>query len=172
MKKYIRLLPVMLFPYVYLIFLAVTAFITMSFGEWGLAVGAVFIIAALVCSVSSAVFTARGESTAYEAAKMNLIVKCVQIPAYIFHFLLGAAGTVMSVWGIGVIMFVVIIDVITIVLTGINAVGCVVRICRENVIGSGMAVLMGICSFIFCIDVGTAVFLFVKGGRSRQYQMY
>lgn len=167
MKKYIRLLPVMLFPYAYIIILLLTAVLSINIGEWGLTAAAAFIIAVLICSVFCAICAVREDITAYQAAKLNLIVKAVQIPAYIFHFLLGAAGTVMSVWGIGLIMFAVVIDVMTIVLTGIHAVGCVVKIKRENVISGGYAVLAGICSFLFCIDMVTAVILFIKARKHR-----
>lgn len=168
MKKYIRLLPVMLFPYVFIfiLFFAATAFSIGSdniFRDLILMLAAAALVAApVVCSVWGAVYAARSDISTYTAAKLNLIVKAVQIPAYILNFLLGAAGTVMSVWGIGVIAYAVIADVLTIILTGIHAVGCVIKIGKEGSVKTGYAVLAGIGSFIFCIDMIAAVVLFIN----------
>ncbi len=113
------------------------------------------------------VVTVKGKYTAYEAAKINLTVKAWQIPAYIFHFIMGAVGMVMSVWGIGFIMVAVIVDAVTIVLTGVNAIGCAVKLKKDGIIPMRTAIIYGIGSFIFCIDVFVAL-LYV--GRSRKYK--
>ena len=50
-----------------------------------------------------------------------MLTKCIQIPAYIINFLLGCLGVLMIIWGIGVLLFVVLVDYITIFITGIGS---------------------------------------------------
>lgn len=149
----------MLFPYAYLIWLfllnnLIPDNINMHMPE-------IYMILTLVLTIISTVMVAKNKNSAVSAAKQNLIVKAVQIPAYIFHFLLGLTGLAASVWGIGFIMFAVIIDLMTIILTGIFAIGCNIKICRQGVISKGTAVVTGIFSFVYCIDLVIAVILFV-----------
>ena len=49
-----------------------------------------------------------------------MLTKCIQIPEYIINFLLGCLGVLMIIWGIGVLLFVVLVDYITIFITGIG----------------------------------------------------
>ena len=49
-----------------------------------------------------------------------MLTKCIQTPAYIINFLLGCLGVLMIIWGIGVLLFVVLVDYITIFITGIG----------------------------------------------------
>lgn len=165
MKKYLRLLPVMIFPYAYLIFIGISLAVVSELHALIMYAGGAFIVLSPISAVYSAVMTAKGDITSDRAAAVNLTVKGVQIPAYIFHFLIGAAGTVMSVWGIGLIMLAVVIDISSIILTGIYSVGCAVRFKRENVLTGGYAALFGICSFLFCIDIAAAVIMAVKARK-------
>ncbi len=166
MKKYIKLLPLIVFPYAYLILFLLINFVPVAFarnsgGVLILALTAVYLLLTVVSTICGSVSAAKSGITPYAAAKLNLTVKALQIPAYIFHFLLGLAGTIMSVWGIGLVIFAVLIDIMSIILTGIHAVGCIVKIGKENIILKGHAVIAGICSFIFCIDLITAVILLI-----------
>lgn len=165
MKKYIKLIPLMLFPYAYLIWLfflnnLIPDNISMHMPE-------IYMTLTLVFTIISTVIVAKNKNSAVSAAKQNLIVKAVQIPAYIFHFILGLAGFVASVWGIGFIMFAVIIDFMTIILTGVFAVGCNIKICRQGVISKGTAVVTSIFSFVYCTDLIIAVILLVA---SKSYE--
>lgn len=176
MRKYLQLLPVMLFPYLF-VFVLYVVLISMSvvaaesvniFRKILLVLAELAVIAVPIASaVLGAVYAVRSDISAYTAAKLNLIVKAVHIPAYIVNFLLGSAGLVMSVWGIGVIGYAIIADVLTIALTGIHSVGCMAKIRKEGVLSTGYAVLAAIGSFIFCADVIIAIVLF---GRSRKTQ--
>lgn len=171
MKNYIRLLPLMIFPYAYIILLlimnSIPDFASSVKSELLLGVVIIYLLLTFVSTIFGAVYAAKSRISPQTAAKLNLTVKAVQIPAYIFHFLLGLAGTVMSVWGIGIIIFAAAIDIFTIILTGIHAAGCVVKICKGGVLGKAAAVLMGIGSFIYCIDLVIAIVLFVL---SRKYK--
>lgn len=166
MIKYIKLIPLMLFPYAYMIWLfwlenLIPDNINMHVPE-------IYIGLTFVLTVISTVITAASKkTTAASAAKQNLIVKAVQIPAYIFHFLLAFISSMASVWGIGIFLFVVIVNLMTITLTGIFAIGCNIRICRSGVISKGTAVFTSVLSFVFCTDLIVAIVLFVT---SKSYE--
>ena len=72
----------------------------------------------------------------------------------------------MSVWGIGLIMWAFIIDVITICLSGISSIGCAVRLCKEKRISKFAAVFLIIGNFIFCIDIVVAIVYMVKSRKN------
>lgn len=177
MKKYIKLIPLIIYPYAYLIWL-IMMFITDDtveklIGSDGYiilfdAIFIIFNIYVLVIMLYNLIVTIKGKYTAYEAAKMNLTIKAWQIPAYIFHFIMGAVGTIMSVWGIGFIMVAVLVDVITIALTGINSVGCTVRLKKDGVISLKTAIFCGIGSFLFCIDVIVALFYVTRSRKHKK----
>lgn len=56
-----------------------------------------------------------------DPSKINMLTKCIQIPEYIINFLLGCLGVLMIIWEIGVLLFVVLVDYITIFITGIGS---------------------------------------------------
>jgi hypothetical protein len=168
MSKYLKMIPVMLYPYAYLIPL-LTLFLTPAEGD-NMANVYVFVfiyaialhIVVLGLSIFNAIVTAR--STKYDCiidAKINMITKCVQIPAYIFHFCLGCLGLTMSIWGIGVIIFAVLVDFLSILMTGISSIGLHVRMSKDKIVNKTIAFWLGFGSFLYCIDVAIAIFDFV-----------
>ena len=96
---------------------------------------------------------------------MNLIIKGIQIPAYIMHFILGFIGLAMSVWGIGFLLWAVLIDLLTILLTGISSIGCSIRMRKERLVSLPGAIFMGIGCFIYCVDVAIAIVYVVKARK-------
>ena len=169
MKKYLRMLPLALYPYAYLLWVFSLYFVDQHIllhmhKPWrGYGYNLFFVIAALFqvlvlgLSIYGAVSTTKNDCSASEAARVNLFIKGIQIPAYIFHFIIGLMGTLMSIWGIGLIMLALIVDVITILLTGIHSIGCAVKMNKQGILTSPVAILMGVGSFIFCVDVIIAV---------------
>lgn len=170
MKKYLKTIPLIIYPYAYLIFLLVMWMMNSCmqndemFGEsnksiWYITLGIIILynLYVIFIAVYNAVVASKNGASAYQLAKMNLIVKGCQIPAYIFHFILGLLGFVMSVWGIGLIIFSVCIDLITIILTGINSIGCTVKMKKEGIITTTTAIFTGIGSFVYCIDIVVAI---------------
>lgn len=172
MKKYLKMIPVMLYPYMYLICLLFLPLVISTDPQAGsegivvLLVGAVvYNVYVLVSVIVNAVMGAKGKYSAVQLARLNLVIKGVQIPAYIFHFILGMIGQLMSVWGIGVIIFAIVIDVLTITLTGINAIGCSIRLYKDGVLSLKTFVLYSIASFLFCIDLLVACIYLVKAKK-------
>lgn len=178
MKKYMKLLPVILYPYAYILWIVVymlgynlaenlddSGSMSETFLVVLLAIAALYQILALVMAIYGAVWTAKNDLTARETAKMNMTVKCVQIPAYIFHFIVGVFSLALSVWGIGFLLFVIVVDLLTIILSGIFAVGCVWKAKKQGVITQGVAILSMIGSFVYCIDVGIAIWLYIRAKK-------
>ena len=160
MKKYLKLLPLILYPYPY-VFLLAGAPIMSLIEAAPVEVQTIVVLVPIILfnlyvifiSIYNSVMTARGSMTAYEAAKMNLTVKAWQIPAYIIHFIMGLGGLLMSIWGLPIILYAIIIDLFTIILTGINSIGCSIKMKKE----CKTSILMGIGCFIYCVDIVVAI---------------
>lgn len=166
MKKYLKMIPLMLYPYAYLIYILFIYFTikssrlmdAMEIIHFDFRITIVlFNLYVLFIAIFNAVITSKDESTSYEVAKMNLIIKGFQIPAYIFHFLISLVGLLMSVWGVGFIMIAIVVDLLSIILTGINSIGCTIKLKREGVINSKYAKIMGVGSFLYCVDLVIAI---------------
>jgi len=169
MKKYFLMIPLMIFPYAYLIFFTYMTYTSNAMDRlfdfhdgtdiwYGIAVE--YLIYIIFIVFYNTIISGRGKYTAYESAKVNLFVKGIQVPAYIFHFVLGMMGCVMSVWGIGIIMVALIVDLVTILLTGISSIGCTIRMKKEKVLRTPAAIFMGIGCFLYVVDVIIAVVYF------------
>lgn len=163
--KYLKAVPLMLYPYAYLIVILVSNLSkNMYAGSSGIAELVIVIayqILVLGYIIYSFLMVRLGNYTASDAAKLNLFVKGMQIPAYLFHFLLGLLGTIMSVWGIGFIMLAVIVDFITISLTGLHACSAAFALYKWGVVSKKKAWILGISSFFYCIDLITAIYMAV-----------
>lgn len=166
MKKYLRMLPVILFPYFYIIIIFVAIAISNTFdisegAEIWIGIIVLYVLLSFLIAIVNAVQTAKMKGGVGDAVKINAVVKLVQIPAYIFHFLLGVLGLLMGIFGIGFWLFAIFIDLVTIILTGISAVGCAIRMYKDGYIKLCTSIFMGIGSFMFCIDVVIAILYIV-----------
>ncbi|MBQ3514765.1 MAG: hypothetical protein IJA32_13395 [Lachnospiraceae bacterium] len=180
MKKYLKMLPLIIYPYAYIIwflgFVEIGSLLEETVSEETLsntqsAVAIVYQIVVLVNVIWGTIAVAVNGYTAREAAKLNLAVKGFQIPAYIFYFIVGLVGCVMSIWGIGLIILSLVVNGITIILTGIYAVGCIVKMRRQNAISTAMAIVSGICSFVYVADVIVAFILSRKCKKNELYKV-
>lgn len=173
--KYLKMIPVILYPYMYMVILGVYGVFTDALPDdySNIALLGLFVVAVVynvysfVIVIVNAVQGARGKMTAREAARMNLIIKGVQIPAYILHFIMGLIGLALSVWGIGIILWALLIDLLTILLTGISSIGCSIRMRKEGLLSTAAAILMGIGSFIYCADLVIAIVYVVKARKKQ-----
>ena len=163
--KYLKMIPVIIYPYIYVLILAVFFLFVGVLPEDTtdisllvlLIIAVIYNLYSFVIVIVNAVQTAKGKLTAGQAARMNLIIKGIQIPAYIMHFILGFIGLAMSVWGIGFLLWAVLIDLLTILLTGISSIGCSIRMRKERLVSLPGAIFMGIGCFIYCADVVIAI---------------
>lgn len=171
--KYLKMIPVIIYPYIYVLILVVFFLFVDVLPEDTtdisllvlLIIAVIYNLYSFVIVIVNAVQTARGKLTAGQAARMNLIIKGIQIPAYIMHFILGFIGLAMSVWGIGFLLWAVLIDLLTILLTGISSIGCSIRMRKERLVSMPGAIFMGIGCFIYCVDVAIAIVYVVKARK-------
>ncbi len=173
--KYLKMIPVIIYPYLYVVILAVfLMFMNVLPSDDSdaamlglLIVAVIYNLYSFVIVIVNAVQCARGKMTAKQSARMNLIIKGIQIPAYIMHFILGFIGLALSVWGIGFILWAILIDLLTILLTGISSIGCSIRMRKEGFLSTAAAILMGIGCFIYCVDVVIAIVYVVKARKKQ-----
>ncbi len=111
--------------------------------------------------VSDFVTNAKGHVPPEKLAKLNMIIKLVHIPAYIIHFVLGMLGTLASIWGIGFVLWAIIIDLITIALSGTHMLSCVIGIIKQKGANTAIYVVAAVLSYIYCIDVLVAILYYV-----------
>ena len=103
--------------------------------------------------------------TAGQAARMNLIIKGIQIPAYIMHFILGFIGLAMSVWGIGFLLWAVLIDLFDDPAHRHQFHRLQYSHAQRKACPAG-AIFMGIGCFYLLWDVAIAIVYVVKAGRN------
>ena len=89
---------------------------------------------------------------ATDLARTNMIVKLIQIPAYIFIFIIGILCTVM-IFTIGITFVLMLMDALSIGLTGLFAVAAFQNLNREGLITRKTQIIYSIASFLFCVDV-------------------
>ncbi len=104
-----------------------------------------------------AVLLARNRWTVRELARVNLFIKLVHIPAYVFWF---AAGILFFLFMGAPLAF--FMDVMAISLSGLVGLAAVTRCKKEGVLTGKQAVIHGILQFIFCADVVSAIILYRK----------
>ena len=178
MKRLYKALPIILYPYIYM-FCLLGYFLAMSNSPDEYKTSNTFLIVlifiAVICNLYSFItsfsfiFSAKkGKYTGKELAKLNMIIKVVQIPAYIIHFCLGLLGLIMSVWGIPIILWAIFIDFITIVLSGTVGISAAISAQKENTLSTGQAVLFSILGFVYCVDVFISIFLFIRVKRENK----
>ena len=169
MKKYLKMIPIMAYPYAYLIyfiaFIVIGGFASLDENE---ILFDVFFIIPLIYNAMSLIIVIinmiqgiRGKYTLKESAIINALTKCVQIPGYIFHFIMGLIGLLMSIWGIGFIIWAIIIDFLCIALTGISSLGLSIRLIKEKVFSPSKGILILLGCFIYVVDVVLAIFLLI-----------
>lgn len=93
---------------------------------------------------------------ATDLARANMIVKLIQIPAYIFIFMIGILCMVM-IFTIGISFVLLLLDALSIGLTGLFAIAAFQNLNREGMITRKAQFIYSIASFLFCVDVIIAV---------------
>ena len=118
-------------------------------------------LCAFFAAAGALIAAVRGRCAARELVRESLTIKLVQIPAYLFHF---ALGLVMSVWGLGLILWAFFVDAITIALSGAVGLSAALRCRREGLLSGRSAIVYALLSFVFCADVAAAIALFRRTG--------
>lgn len=167
MKRYFSLLPVVFFPYS--VSLALMCIFNNDLMEALFQNNALFLlfgilvlyVIALACSAIVFIISLVLKWDALELLRVNMIIKLVHIPAYLFIFLFGL-GTLITIFTAPISLLLMLLDAMTIVLSGMIGLAGVIRGRSEKKLSTQAAVLLGFLQFIFCVDVMGAILLYRK----------
>lgn len=163
MKKYLLMIPIVLFHYL----LVISVFLLPLSGELAnpllLFAGPMVLIsiACLMLTLSSIIiiaFSLKNKWSARTSAKFNMILKLIQIPGYIVVFIMGLAFLNPFLM-IFTIIF-ALLDLYCILCNGIISLALTYRANAEGKINH--PAVYGITQFLYCIDVISAIVMFVK----------
>lgn len=119
---------------------------------------AVLIYCILAASLSIIYFAAglRKEWDALLLAKSAMIVKLIQVPAYVFIFALGVVFLI-TLFTIPFSVALFLIDCLTLVLTGLMTVSAVINAIRQGAFKSKEVIWIIILQLVFCADVVSTI---------------
>lgn len=171
--KKTRLIPLMLYPYMYLVCIAFgffVYFIASSFldkdgvliaTEVMLSIVVLFTLVYHFVLISVCVYysytVARGSYPLVEYAKLNLIIKCIHIPGYLLHFMMLFIGMCMSIWGIGFVFLALLVNIGTVFFTAISTFGYIIRMKKLGLISTSCAIVFGFALLFFGADIIIAI---------------
>lgn len=98
---------------------------------------------------------------AIDLARTNMIVKLIQIPAYLFIFVAGLM-CMLTIFTIAISFVLMFLDGASIILSGLVGVSAVKRNHAEGILSGKEMVLHGILQFIFCADIASSIIVFRK----------
>ena len=148
--KWLLLLPVVVFPYSFFFVPDHPS------GNGWIRPGRLWLVG-LVCALALIVLSLWGGWRARSMAMASMMVKLLQIPAYVIWFLIG----VILIVFLGPILT-LLVDTMAIALSGLVGLAAVVRCKQEGVLTGKQAVLYGVLQFVFCADVISAIILYRK----------
>lgn len=111
------------------------------------------------CSVAVFIISLVKKRKALDVLKKNMIIKLIHIPAYVFIFIIGLA-CMFTIFTAGITIVLMILDEMTIVISGLIGLGCIIRSLREDKISIKVAVINGILQFVFCADVISSIIIY------------
>lgn len=160
MKKLILLLPCTIFPYS--LFMGLYHFIkgmgnlgeSFSFLPW-------LFIVSFICNVIFLVLSIHQKWDCKKIALLNMVIKIVQIPAYVAVFLLGvfSFGALFTI-GLAVVFF--LFDCASIFLSGLIGITSVIRCYTDRIISKRFSIINGLLQFVFCADVISSIIIFMQ----------
>ena len=157
-----------LFPFIILFALICifinTTFIEIVFQNNGLYLILSIIIIYIIALFSSIIFCIINvfkKINSQELLHINMIIKLIQIPAYILIFIFGLL-CLLTIFTIGISIVLMIFDGMAIFLTGVIGLAGIIRGLIENKITKKTAVIYAILQFIFCIDIIASIKIYKK----------
>lgn len=164
MRKYLPFLGIILFPYL-IVFTLICIFIgsgsssmeTISYAF--LLILPVLYVVALVCAVVVFIKGITNKKKSLEILRINMIIKLIHIPAYLIIFVLGLLSTI-TIFTIGLAIVLLVLDLLTIAVSGLIGLGGVIGSLRENKISIKKAVIYGILQFMYCADVISSILIY------------
>ena len=97
-----------------------------------------------------------GREEAISLARIQMIVRVAQIPAFVIIFIAGVIG-VLTIFTIGISLALAFFDLISIIVTGICSVGVYSVLAKTGLITDKERIKYSLASFIYFADVATAI---------------
>ena len=173
-KRVWLLLPTILLPYFTLLLVAIVilstnvqvfAFIMDHvFQENGLYILAILLILCLIAAVFSItyfVMSIRKKWNPVSLAKFAMIIKWMQVPAYVAIFALGLIFAI-TLFTIPIAIIFVLVDCLTLLLTGLLTISAAVVAVRQGVFQTKDVLWIILLQFVFCADVLAATVFYKK----------
>ena len=102
-------------------------------------------------------------------ARAAMIIKLVQIPAYVSIFILGVL-LLISIFTIPFTIALFLVDCLSVFMTGLLVISSVITATRSNTLAFKQVFWVILLQFIFCADVVASVVFYVKLKRSKEMQ--
>lgn len=170
MKKLLPCIFIILFPYligflIYSLFNPVfMEFIFQNNIYLGLFYLFIFWSIALISAIIISGNSVSNKRDAVELAWVNMIIKLVQIPAYLFIFVVGLVCMI-TIFTFMISFFLMLLDCAAIILSGLIGVSAIKRSKEEGILSGKEMIFHGILQFIFCGDVVSSILVFRKVKR-------
>ena len=168
--KWLLLLPVAVYPYIYFVVIMpglpedienILRWLvnTLDLNIWSF-IGLTWLVG---LAGALLIFLSRKHWTARELALANMLIKLIHIPSYMFWFIFGIAMILFMgpVWAF-------LMDAMTIALSGLAGLAAVLRCRAEGRLTTGAAVVSGILQFVFCADVFSAIWVYIKSRKEKE----
>ncbi|HBV84846.1 MAG: hypothetical protein OSJ73_03295 [Lachnospiraceae bacterium] len=167
MKKMLPFIFIILFPY-YIVFLISSLFnqylmkyIFQNNFYLGLLSLCIFWFIAFISAIILCVNNFANKMDVIEATKIIMIIKIIQIPAYLFIFVAGVM-CLFTIFTVGISFVLLILDGASIILSGLIGVFVVRRCYADRILTNTEMVIHSILQFVFCLDVVSAIIVFRK----------
>ena len=176
-KRFFLMIPALALPYVVLLTLVfiytsgsspLSSFIMenifLGFAPLVLIPLSLYIFIAIVFSIVFILLACLRNWDALSIAKTAMIVKLVQIPAYIIIFVLSMA-LILSIWLSGLSIVLLALNCITLFMTGLFTISGVICGAKQGYFKVSELWWVILLQFVFCLDVLAAVIFYVKFKR-------
>lgn len=171
MIKYLKFSLIALFPYLIVIILLMI-FLTPSIIESVfqgnifilLAILLIIFLVALAFSLVTFISSLFDKKKAVDLTRVNMVIKLIQIPAYLILFIIGMLSMI-TIFTMGIGLFLIVLNVLSITLTGLIGLGGVVKMFREKRLQITEAVIYAILQFVFCADVICSIVMYIKAKK-------
>jgi len=157
----------MIFPYftLFALFCIFTnTFMETLFYNNGIFLMFLLIIAYIIAFICSIIFLIKNIKLKVDSKKIlhiNMIIKLIQIPAYLLIFLIGLLCLI-TIFTMGIIFILIIFNCMAIFLTGLIGLCGIIRGFFEKKLKLKYSVINAILQFIFCIDIISCIVTYRK----------
>ena len=126
----------------------------------------VFCLIALSCSITHFILSIRNKWNPASLAKCAMVIKWIQIPAYLVIFVLGLLLAI-TIFTTAIAAVFVLVDCLTLLLTGMITISAAVIGVRQGIFTKKYVIWIILLQFIFCADVLAATVLYLKAGNKQ-----